>query len=221
MDEISPLIALPFKLGNLITDESLFASCVDFAGIELIANTKNLFSEPSMTKLPLSLENRTSVPNNGIVIKIKNDDRISDCADNLCIEECLAVENRLDKNRNASQGIRKSESWVSTVRSEIDEDIVSLDEPKRTFSASLLEFSEEVKIKRLVSPSNLPPLWGLTSIQGRRSEMEDSCAGLPRFLKIPPRMLSDSPLFSSVHDDLTAHLFGVYDGHGGCQVKIQ
>ncbi|KAL8498023.1 hypothetical protein ACS0TY_021390 [Phlomoides rotata] len=190
MDEISPLVALPFKLQILITEESLFATC---AGIELIANTKHLFS---MTKLPLALENTTSTPN-----VPNNDDRITDCAHNLCIEECLGLD-------------KKSESSVSTV--------VSLDEPKRTFSASLLEFSEEeeeVKIRRRpTSPSNLPPLWGLASVRGRRSEMEDSCVGLPRFLKIPPQMLSESPLFSSIHEDLTAHVFGVYDGHGGYQV---
>lgn len=214
MDEISPLIALPFKLGNLITEESVFASCVDFAGIEFISNTKNLFSEPSMTKLPITLEN------NGVIIK--NDDRTTDCANNMCIEDCLALENKLDRNRNVSQSIKKSESWVTTVRSDIVEDeAVSIKEPKRTFSASLLEFSEEVKIKRPISPSNLPPLWGLTSICGRRSEMEDSCVGLPRFLKIPPQMLSESPIFSSIHEDLTAHFFGVYDGHGGYQVKFQ
>lgn len=48
--------------------------------------------------------------------------------------------------------------------------------------------------------------------------MEDSAVALPRLLKIPPQMLSDNPLFSSIHKDLTAHVFGVYDGHGGCQV---
>lgn len=290
MDEISPLIALPFKLGNLTSEESVLATCVDIAGIELIANTKSLFSEPSMTKLPFTLENRnssSSVPQNGFVLKIEsNCDKSKDCEDNilvrakqsesclifsstinqelkgddpttlaggplsgiadsqyatngtksLCIEECAVLEtklepishNHIDKNSSISQGIKKSESWVSTITSEVTEDLVSLEEtaeavkqPKRTFSASLLEVSEEMKIHKQNVPFNLPPLWGLASICGRRPEMEDSAVALPRFLNIPSQMLSDSPIFSSIHQDLTAHMFGVYDGHGGYQVKIQ
>ncbi|KAI3447172.1 hypothetical protein Pfo_003837 [Paulownia fortunei] len=292
MDEISPLLALPFKLGNLISDKSVFATCVDIAGIELIANTRSLFSEPSMTKLPLvplTLENRnssSSVPQNVVVLKIEsNCDKSKDGEDNilvrtrqsesclifsnainqeikgddpttiagcplaciidsqyamngtnsLCIEECMVLEtdskpishNHIDENSNTSHGIKKSGMRVSTITSEIVEDLVSVEEtgeavsirePKRTFSASILEVSEEMKINKQNVPFNFPPLWGLTSICGRRPEMEDSVIALPRFLKIPSQMLSDSPLFSSIHQDLTAHVFGVYDGHGGCQV---
>ncbi|KZV19000.1 putative protein phosphatase 2C 6-like [Dorcoceras hygrometricum] len=45
--------------------------------------------------------------------------------------------------------------------------------------------------------------------------MEDSAVALPRFLRLPSQMLSDN-LHSD--QDLTAHVFGVYDGHGGSQV---
>ncbi|CAN1185814.1 Protein phosphatase 2C 56 [Linum perenne] len=48
------------------------------------------------------------------------------------------------------------------------------------------------------------PLWGMTSICGRRPEMEDALAAVPRFLTIPSAQ--------------TTHFFGVYDGHGGSQV---
>ncbi|CAA2973522.1 probable phosphatase 2C 50 isoform X1 [Olea europaea subsp. europaea] len=65
------------------------------------------------------------------------------------------------------------------------------------------------------------PLWGLTSICGRRPEMEDAVATVPRFLKVPLQML----IGDHVHDGmtqplshLTTHFFGVYDGHGGSQV---
>ncbi|KAH6803180.1 homology to ABI2 [Perilla frutescens var. frutescens] len=143
---------------------------------------------------------------------------VADCANGLCI----------DKTSNVSQSIMRSESRVSTIiASEIVDDLVSREkadeavairEPKRTFSASLLEVSEEMKMIKPSIPSSLPPLWGLTSVCGRRAEMEDSAVALPRFLKIPPQMLSENSLFSSIHKDLTAHVFGVYDGHGGCQV---
>ncbi|KAL8035957.1 hypothetical protein ABFX02_12G128400 [Erythranthe guttata] len=190
MDEISPLIALPFKLGNLISEESVFAS---------------------MTKLPLlplTLENRNSSPSfpqSGVVV-IKTESNFNDSKES---ETSLIFSNK------------KSESWISAITSEIAEDLVSLDgeavavreQPKRTFSTPLIEASRETKINK----QHFPPLWGLTSICGRRSEMEDSAIALPRFLKIPSRMLSEGPVFNS-NQELTAHVFGVYDGHGGCQV---
>ncbi|CAI0387404.1 unnamed protein product [Linum tenue] len=54
-------------------------------------------------------------------------------------------------------------------------------------------------------------LWGMTSICGRRPEMEDAAAVVPKFMTIPAQMLGSRV-------DLTAHFFGVYDGHGGSQV---
>ncbi|KAK6126768.1 hypothetical protein DH2020_039493 [Rehmannia glutinosa] len=264
MDEISSLIAaLPFKLGNLITDESAFAS---------------LFSEPSMTKLPLvpfTLDNKNSsfsVPQNGAVIKMEsNCDKPKDSEDNILVsakesESPLTFSNQeikgddpkalgggiidsqyatndvvletnleplsrnhVDKNSSICRSIKKSESWVSTIASEIVDDVLSVEEtneaavsirePKRTFSASILEVSDETKIIKQNLRFNFPPLWGLTSICGRRAEMEDSVVALPRFLEIPSRMLTESPHFSSIHKDLTGHVFGVYDGHGGFQVS--
>jgi protein phosphatase 2C len=69
------------------------------------------------------------------------------------------------------------------------------------------------------------PLWGYTSICGRRPEMEDSFAIMPRFFKIPIQMLighrsPPNPLdgITKYLSHLTSHFFGVYDGHGGFQV---
>lgn len=269
MDEVSPLIALPFKLGNLISEDSVFATCVDISGTDLISNSRSLCSEASMTKLPLAPrthENRYSSPNvsqNGVVIKIEsNYDQSKDDRDNISVrtrqsESCLIFSNSINQDHKGddptaltggplagildsqyginrsnslciSRSIKKSDSWVSTIISEIVDDLVSVEEsgvavstrePKRRFSTSLLEVSEEMKMmnKQIVA-LNFPPLWGSTSICGRRTEMEDSIIALPRFVQIPSKMLSDSPLFSSMHQELTAHLFGVYDGHGGSQV---
>ncbi|XP_073007399.1 probable protein phosphatase 2C 6 isoform X1 [Typha latifolia] len=64
------------------------------------------------------------------------------------------------------------------------------------------------------------PLWGCTSICGRRPEMEDAAVTVPRFFKIPLRMLTDSVVngLDPSSFRLPAHFFGVYDGHGGAQV---
>ncbi|KAI6679925.1 hypothetical protein NL676_033806 [Syzygium grande] len=65
------------------------------------------------------------------------------------------------------------------------------------------------------------PLWGFTSLCGRRPEMEDAVAVVPQFLKIPIQMLVGGPALDGISDYVsqqTAHFFGVYDGHGGLQV---
>ncbi|KAL5579431.1 hypothetical protein UlMin_011873 [Ulmus minor] len=65
------------------------------------------------------------------------------------------------------------------------------------------------------------PLWGSVSICGRRPEMEDAIAAVPRFMKIPVRMLLNNLVSNGIGQNLThltSHFFGVYDGHGGSQV---
>lgn len=65
------------------------------------------------------------------------------------------------------------------------------------------------------------PLWGLTSVCGRRPEMEDAATTIPRFMKLPLHMLIGDRALDGVArrlSHLTGHLFGVYDGHGGSQV---
>ncbi|XP_034683087.1 protein phosphatase 2C 53-like [Vitis riparia] len=65
------------------------------------------------------------------------------------------------------------------------------------------------------------PLWGFTSICGRRPEMEDAVATVPRFFQIPIQMLIGDRVIDGMSkcvSHLTAHFFGVYDGHGGSQV---
>ncbi|MCL7045791.1 hypothetical protein MKW94_014693 [Papaver nudicaule] len=65
------------------------------------------------------------------------------------------------------------------------------------------------------------PLWGSISICGRRPEMEDAVAMVPRYLRIPLPMLIGDSVVDGLNKNLshsTAHFFGVYDGHGGSQV---
>ncbi|KZV51863.1 hypothetical protein F511_06908 [Dorcoceras hygrometricum] len=65
------------------------------------------------------------------------------------------------------------------------------------------------------------PLWGSTSVCGRRPEMEDAVATVPRFLEIPIQMLTGNKLIDGVSsriNHVTGHFFGVYDGHGGSHV---
>ncbi|GAY38495.1 hypothetical protein CUMW_037190 [Citrus unshiu] len=92
-------------------------------------------------------------------------------------------------------------------------------------SAVVIQLPAEKNITREVSRSvfevDCIPLWGSVSIRGRRPEMEDAVAIVPRFMKIPIRMLiGDRVIDGMSHclNGLTSHFFGVYDGHGGSQI---
>ncbi|KAL6848835.1 hypothetical protein ACP4OV_021418 [Aristida adscensionis] len=74
---------------------------------------------------------------------------------------------------------------------------------------------------RSVFAVDFVPRWGLESICGRRPEMEDAAAVVPRFFDVPLWMVAgDAPVdgLDRASFRLPAHFFGVYDGHGGVQV---
>ncbi|XP_010451772.1 PREDICTED: protein phosphatase 2C 77-like [Camelina sativa] len=76
----------------------------------------------------------------------------------------------------------------------------------RTESRSLFEFKSV-------------PLYGVTSICGRRPEMEDSVSTIPRFLQVASSSFLDGRVTTNgFNPHSSAHFFGVYDGHGGSQV---
>ncbi|XP_062087737.1 protein phosphatase 2C 16-like [Humulus lupulus] len=74
---------------------------------------------------------------------------------------------------------------------------------------------------RSVLEQDCLPLWGSVSICGRRPEMEDAVAAVPRGIKIPIKMLIGNHMLNGIDQNLThltSHFYGVYDGHGGSQV---
>ncbi|MBA0584973.1 protein phosphatase 2C 77 [Gossypium raimondii] len=89
---------------------------------------------------------------------------------------------------------------------------------------SFLEVPQRKKMRKTEShclfESNNIPLWGFTSICGRRIQMEDAVVAIPRFLQVPPRILNVESVSNQTSNisNLTADFYAVYDGHGGCQV---
>ncbi|KAE8789294.1 putative protein phosphatase 2C 53 [Hordeum vulgare] len=75
---------------------------------------------------------------------------------------------------------------------------------------------------RSVFALDSPPLWGLQSVCGRRPEMEDAAAVVPRFHRVPLWMVAGNGAAVDGLDRasfrLPAHFFAVYDGHGGAEV---
>ncbi|KAK7377165.1 hypothetical protein VNO80_02585 [Phaseolus coccineus] len=76
-------------------------------------------------------------------------------------------------------------------------------------------------VGRSVFELDYTPLYGFISKCGRRPEMEDALATVPRFLKIPIQMLIGDRVLDGINkcfNQQMTHFFGVYDGHGGSQV---
>ncbi|OIV99746.1 hypothetical protein TanjilG_26084 [Lupinus angustifolius] len=61
------------------------------------------------------------------------------------------------------------------------------------------------------------PLYGSSSICGKRKEMEDAIALKPQLFEVSSKMLTDDRVNGDTKYSL-AHFFGVFDGHGGFQV---
>lgn len=79
--------------------------------------------------------------------------------------------------------------------------------------------------KRSVYLMDCAPVWGCATTRGRSAEMEDACAAAPRFADVPVRLLASRRDLDGLGIDagelrLPAHLFGVYDGHGGSEVCV-
>ncbi|KAJ4953698.1 hypothetical protein NE237_030530 [Protea cynaroides] len=74
--------------------------------------------------------------------------------------------------------------------------------------------------QRCVGRNNRGVTWGLTSIIGRRQEMEDAVAVIPGFLSSPCNHIGGctAPGSRSSSEISPVHFFGVFDGHGGAQV---
>ncbi|CAN1120853.1 Probable protein phosphatase 2C 6 [Linum perenne] len=103
------------------------------------------------------------------------------------------------------------------------EEVTACSDPKTTPVVIQLALEKEVRgtIARSVFEVDYVPLWGFTSVCGRRPEMEDAVATVPQFLNIPIPMLIGNQVLDGLSKCIThqtAHFFGVYDGHGGSQV---
>lgn len=85
------------------------------------------------------------------------------------------------------------------------------------------EEGTSVAVVRSVFELDYTPLWGFISLCGRRPEMEDAVATVPRFLEIPIQMLIGDRAPDGINRCFRpqmTHFFGVYDGHGGSQVNF-
>lgn len=171
------------------------------------------------------------------------DSSVASESSSLCGEDFFSFEATFDVGTPSSLDVGKNICSVEVVakisklaESNVDMDVVSeplsvavslegdiRDASHSKLSEVVLQLPVEkgTVITRSVFEVDYVPLWGFTSICGRRPEMEDALATIPQFLKIPIQMLIGDRVIDGMNNYLTQqtlHFFGVYDGHGGCQV---
>ncbi|KAF5748339.1 abscisic acid insensitivity 1B [Tripterygium wilfordii] len=185
---------------SLEADQILESSC----SLSVASDTSSLCGEDFLTfdassevGMPSSIEIEKSVCSVDIITKA-NSVRASNCEADI-VSDSLAV-------------------GVS-----LGEDVGDGPDPKPSAVALQLSLERQASgtIGRSVFEVEYVPLWGFTSLCGRRPEMEDAVATMPQFMKIPIQMLIGDRIIdgmSTLLTQQTAHFFGVYDGHGGSQV---
>ncbi|XP_061374842.1 protein phosphatase 2C 16-like isoform X2 [Gastrolobium bilobum] len=186
----------------------------------------------------LSLEGDPIIDNSSLSIASENS--------SVCGDEFLSSDFTSDFGTTSSIDIDKSISAVKIIaraadlgESNVEADImseplavaVSLEEETgiRSGPKPTTVFLHQIPLEKGVSgifgrsvfELDCTPLWGFTSMCGKRPEMEDAVATVPRFFKIPIQMLIGDRVLDGMNkcfNQQTVHFFGVYDGHGGSQV---
>lgn len=160
-----------------------------------------------------------------------NDDLLAEIASEIEVQNFIDVERNICNIELVSKTGNLEESNDEKIVGDALTVVVSPTEGNSDGSSSKssavvqlpLDKGSSATVGRSVFEVDYVPLWGHTSVCGRRPEMEDAFATVPRFFKIPVEMLIGDRVLDGITrrlSHLTAHLFGVYDGHGGSQVDL-
>ncbi|KAI9074312.1 hypothetical protein K1719_043735 [Acacia pycnantha] len=233
MEEISSTVAVPFTLGKLTQESSVTTTHMEISGLKLMANTAaTLILNPAMEDYLTTGCDRNWVGNETNNQKCQEDD--FECPND------SSSQTSGDRSSTLRTNCSEIDPPISTIKVEEDDDIV-LKPVKKMVSVEMdfeiydgiradgcdskpsdsgLAISEEKICRRSYQNGlemNSGALWGFSSICGRRDEMEDAIAVEPQLLQVPSQMLMENHV-TEIPKYSEAHFFGVYDGHGGCQV---
>ncbi|KAK6772981.1 hypothetical protein RDI58_028219 [Solanum bulbocastanum] len=169
----------------------------------------------------LSLEG-DQIPDNSCSLSV-----VSDCS-SLCADDFIGFEIASDIEGQDFMDSQKSISHDELigktgvlVESDVEDTLTRPVAVPVRLEEQITDKGLSATVSRSVFEVDYIPLWGYTSICGRRPEMEDAFATVPRFMKIPLQMLIGDRVLDGLSrrlSHLTTHFFGVYDGHGGSQV---
>lgn len=234
MEEMSPAVAVTLSLSNSICDNSGITSPLEITRLKLVTETANLLTMATpdggtggKSELEEMIpESERGWIGNDVTIQESEEDvlNVGDDSSGMVGEELLTTDTSLP----IAVEIEKIETG------EIVTKVISLGEPsieqKPTIDvltlASIPNEIEKGQIGRCgksVFELEYIPLWGSVSIIGKRAEMEDAVVAVPWFMKIPIKMFVGDHVINGLSQSLshiTTHFFGVYDGHGGSQVRL-
>ncbi|TYH60780.1 hypothetical protein ES332_D07G003000v1 [Gossypium tomentosum] len=213
MEEVSGPCAV--SLGEVIRNNSRTTTraAAGVNGCKLVAEKGSLLSENESDQTCNRGDNRVVELN-----RVKSDDS--------CISREYNQGNEEDGSISSTQFVASDISSISVEEIsglEVNSGNKSDESYKKSSeSDSFLDVPQQKKVRKtetkcLFELGNIP-LRGFTSIRGRRPEMEDAFVAIPRFLQVPSQILKAESVTNGMNRDLTAHFYGVYDGHGGCQV---
>lgn len=226
MEDMSPAVALPFRIRNSHRQE--------VARLQLITDpAATLLSDPMADHVPAEREEAARV----VVMEEEGDgDELEDRTVHGSEEEDSVS---VAPEPSVGSSISDSSSSIASATDEFSSldpssetgTLSSVAGPALTANMGVLPALAEPEVQggragasgggRSVFFTNYVPLWGSVSICGRRPEMEDAVAAVPGFFEIPLRMLTNDGVVDGMDPSLMsfpAHFFGVYDGHGGSQV---
>lgn len=195
--------------------------------IEEEENSMSLEGDPNLDISPRSVasENSSIFGDEFISSEITSDFGIRNSIDaekSISAVRIIAMAADLDKS-NVEADIIMSEPLAVAVSLEEETGVRSAPVPATALHQPPLEKEVCGTVGRSVFELDWTPLWGFTTLCGKRPEMEDAVATVPRFMKIPIEMLIGDRIFDGMNKcfrQQTSHFYGVYDGHGGSQAKF-
>ncbi|KAI3671650.1 hypothetical protein L1987_87390 [Smallanthus sonchifolius] len=211
MEEMPPAVSVTFSLTNPAVENSTLQNHGDFTQL-------NLFAGTTVVHGTCDELTRNGVVGDEIMIQESDADETVSVGD----EPVEISSELLDKNAN-SGSLKASVMAIEGIdNGQIVAKVISLKATTNdhTLKASVMEIADKNHSKVIESVFQLEylPLWGCNSVCGKRAEMEDAVIAVPQLMKIPIKMFVADHLVNPNLSDVTAHFFGVYDGHGGSQV---
>ncbi|XP_071715370.1 protein phosphatase 2C 50-like [Rutidosis leptorrhynchoides] len=227
IEEIVPAVSVSISLTSPISKNPEYGTRADFSRITLLAPVLPVLHNGSTSDLSIF----------GVGKKSDFDKKVQEVES--VIDDIIMQEN--DPNEILSVGNRSSDLLAVNASSitvpiavaikgidkgQIVAEVISLGKETigHTLKASVVVVADKNRNNkgvRSVFELECIPLYGSHSVIGKRPEMEDAVANVPRFMRIPVKMVAGDHIINLVNpnlNDLTVHFFGVYDGHGGCQV---
>ncbi|KAI7728164.1 hypothetical protein M8C21_013180 [Ambrosia artemisiifolia] len=211
MEEVTPTVSVTFSLTNTVSENYALQDHVNITQL-------NLFTETTVVHRNCNELTDKGVVGDEIMVQESDADETMSVGDRP-IEingELLAM--------NANSGSLKASVMAieGIDNGQIVAKVISLEATtnEHTLKASVMAIADKSHSKVIESVFQLEylPLWGSNSVCGKRPEMEDAVVAVPQFMKIPIKMFVADHVVNPNLSDLTAHFFGVYDGHGGSQV---